>query len=181
MNEAFVEHAQHHIGGEDRRQHQDTLAFQRLLEHLRGALEAAGDRRRQIGLALTPVSPAIFIDWDGAPLLLDADSGVTLDAKNPGRSGGRIQILATGLGAVNPAWSSGVAAPLANAPQVVAPVRVFLDREPVQVTRATLAPGYVGFYVIEIQLPQLVNAGPAELYLSAGDGQSNRVTLYLAP
>jgi uncharacterized protein (TIGR03437 family) len=148
-------------------------------------LEAAGISRR-LGVPLARLSPAIFIDRDGAPLLLDADSGMALDAANPARSGARIQILATGLGAVDPPWASGVAAPgdgvsADGIPKVVAPVTVFVDRERVPVTRATLAPGYVGFYLIEVQLPKLVNAGPAELYLSAGDKSSNRVTLYLAP
>jgi hypothetical protein len=35
--------------------------------------------------------------------------------------------------------------------------------------------------LIEVQLPQLVNAGSAELYIEAGDRQSNRVRLYLSP
>jgi uncharacterized protein (TIGR03437 family) len=52
---------------------------------------------------------------------------------------------------------------------------------PVDVTRATLAPGYIGFYLIEVQLPALVNAGPAELYIDAGGRQSNRVPLYVEP
>ncbi len=114
-------------------------------------------------LAMESASPAIFVDRDGAPLLLDADSGVLLDGMRPARSGARVQILATGLGRVRPDWPTGVAAPLEDPPRVIAPVRVYLDRVPVDVTRATLAPGYIGFYLIEIQLPALVNSGPAEL------------------
>ena len=53
------------------------------------------------------------------------------------------------------------------------------NRVPVQVTRATLAPGYVGLYLVELQLPTLVNAGPAELYISADGQESNRVRVYL--
>jgi len=135
---------------------------------------------RQIGVPLAPVSPAIFIDRDGGALLLDADSGVALDAANAARSGSRVQILATGLGAVNPNWPTGVPAPRDNVPRVVANVRVFLDRQPVEVTRATLAPGYIGFYLIEVQLPAIVNEGPAELYLDADGNSSNRVRLYLS-
>jgi uncharacterized protein (TIGR03437 family) len=135
---------------------------------------------RQIGVPLTPSSPAIFLDRDGAPLMLDADSGVALDASNPARSGARIQILATGLGAVNPTWPTGVPAPRDNTPRIVANVRVFLDREPLEVTRATLAPGYIGFYLIEAQLPAIINNGPAELYVDAGGNPSNRVRLYLS-
>ncbi|MEN6600984.1 MAG: hypothetical protein ABFD86_01115, partial [Bryobacteraceae bacterium] len=134
-----------------------------------------------VGLAMESASPAIFVDRDGAPMLLDADSGVLLDGMNPARTGSRVQILATGLGRVSPDWPTGVAAPLDNPPRVVAPVRVYLDRAPMDVTRATLAPGYIGFYLIEVQLPALVNSGPAELYIDADGRSSNRVPLYIEP
>jgi uncharacterized protein (TIGR03437 family) len=60
-------------------------------------------------------------------------------------------------------------------------VRAYLDREPTEVSRAVLAPGYIGFYLIEIQLPRIVNAGPAELYIEAEGQASNRVRLYIEP
>jgi uncharacterized protein (TIGR03437 family) len=137
--------------------------------------------RLQIGLPLQTASPAIFVDKDGRPLILNADTGLVLDAATPARSNGRIQVFATGLGRVTPAWPAGMAAPLQDAPRVIAPVRAYLDREPVEVTRATLAPGYIGMYLVEIQLPSVVNGGTAELYIEAGDGSSNRVQLYLNP
>jgi uncharacterized protein (TIGR03437 family) len=137
--------------------------------------------RLQIGLPLQSVSPAIFVDKDGNPLILNADTGLMLDAATPARSNSRIQVFATGLGRVSPVWPAGLAAPLQDPPAVVAPVRAYLDREPVEVTRATLAPGYIGMYLVEIQLPSIVNGGTAELYIEAGDGSSNRVQLYLNP
>jgi uncharacterized protein (TIGR03437 family) len=82
---------------------------------------------------------------------------------------------------VQPAWPTGMAAPLENPPVVAAAVKAYLDRAPVQVTRATLAPGYVGFYLIELQVPDIVNAGSAELYLSADGQESNRVQVVLEP
>jgi len=132
------------------------------------------------GFPLRNVSPAIFIDPDGTPMLLDGDSGVMLDASNPARSGSRIQILATGLGRVDPDWPTGTPGPAADAPRVVAPMRAYLDQTPIDVSRAVLAP-YVGFYLIEIQLPRIVNAGPAELYIEAEGQPSNRVRLYIQP
>ena len=134
-----------------------------------------------IGMPLLSASPAIFVDGEGAPMILDADSGVLLDAMKPARSHGRIQILGTGLGQVRPQWPSGMAAPLENPPAVVARVRVLLDREPIEVTKATLAPGYVGFYLIEAVVPKLVNSGPAELYVEVDGQPSNRVRVYIEP
>ena len=135
----------------------------------------------RFGLTLDSVSPSIFVDRDGAPMLLDAESGVMLDAMSPARSGNRIQILGSGLGRVRPEWPAGVAAPMDAPPAVVAKVRAWLDRTPVEVTRAVLAPGYVGFYLIEIELPGIVNYGPAELYIEAEGRESNRVRVFIEP
>jgi uncharacterized protein (TIGR03437 family) len=135
----------------------------------------------QFPLAVQPVSPAIFIGRDGAAMLLDADSGLMLDAQNTAHSGTRIQVLATGLGKVVPDWPTGLAAPLENPPAVAASVKAYLDRAPVTVTRTVLAPGYVGFYLVEIQVPEVVNFGSAELYVTAGGQESNRVQIFLEP
>lgn len=144
------------------------------------AIESAGGSIT-VGVPLQSAAPAIFVDRDGSPVLLDADSGVMLDAMKPARSNSRLQLLAAGLGRVRPEWPTGTPAPVDNPPRVAAAVRAYLDRQPVEVTRAVLAPGYIGFYLIEIQLPKLVNYGPAELYIEADGQPSNRVRVYIEP
>lgn len=144
------------------------------------ALEAASGRYT-VGLPLQNVSPAIFVDPEGTPLIMDAETGILLDANRPARANTLVQVLATGFGRVQPDWPTGMAAPLSDPPRVMATVRANLDGVPLEVTEATLAPGYVGFYLIEIQLQQIVNAGPAELVLEAEGQQSNRVRLYVQP
>ena len=42
-------------------------------------------------------------------------------------------------------------------------------------------PRGLGRYLVEVQLPALVNAGPAELYIGSGDQQSNRVRIWIEP
>jgi uncharacterized protein (TIGR03437 family) len=128
---------------------------------------------------LKNVSPAIFVDQEGTPLIMDASSGILLDSSKPARAGARIQVLATGLGQVKPDWPTGLEAPLKDPPKVAAAVHAYLDGSPVDVTQATLWPGYVGFYSIEIQIPRITNTGPAELYVEAEGQQSNRVRLYV--
>jgi uncharacterized protein (TIGR03437 family) len=128
---------------------------------------------------LRSVSPAIFVDPEGTPLIMDGASGILLDATKPARASSRIQVLATGLGQVKPDWPTGVQAPLKDPPRVAAAVHAYLDGSPVEVTQASLAPGYVGFYLIEIQIPRIANAGASELYLEAEGQQSNRVRLYV--
>jgi uncharacterized protein (TIGR03437 family) len=132
-------------------------------------------------LPVQPVSPAILISRDGAPMLWDADSGLPLDFRNPAHAGGRLQVWATGLGRVNPDWPAGMQAPLDSPPAVIAEVKATLDGNPLQVIRATLVPGYIGFYLVEVQLPAVVNAGTSELFISAAGQESNRVQLNLEP
>ncbi len=133
------------------------------------------------GVAVQPVSPAILVGRQGVPMLWDADTGMPLDAHNTAHSNGRMQIWATGLGKVRPEWPTGLPAPMENPPEVAAQVRVFLDGAPVEVTKASLVPGYVGFYLVEVQLPSINNLGPSELYIAAGGQESNRVQVILEP
>jgi uncharacterized protein (TIGR03437 family) len=141
---------------------------------------SSGDRNITLpSVPLEAAAPAIFV-VDGSPMLYDADTGVMLDAMNPARSRGHIQILATGLGRVTPDWPTGIAGPVDNPPKVAATVTALLDRQPVEVTKAVLAP-YIGYYLIEIEVPKIVNYGPAELYIQVGTQASNRVRVYIEP
>ena len=144
------------------------------------ALQIAGGTVRR-DVALQPVSPAILVGRDGAAMLWDGDSGLPLDVRTPAHSNGRMQIWATGLGKVSPDWPTGLPAPMENTPVVAAQVRVFLDGSPLQVTSAKLLAGYIGFYLIEVQLPAINNAGPAQLYISADGHESNRVLATIEP
>lgn len=142
---------------------------------------SSGDRNVTLpSVPLEAAAPAIFVAPDGSPMLYDADSGVMLDAMNPARSRGHIQILATGLGRVTPDWPTGLAGPVKDPPKVAATVTALLDRQPVDVTKAVLAP-YIGYYLIEIEVPKIVNYGPAELYIQVGSQASNRVRVYIEP
>jgi uncharacterized protein (TIGR03437 family) len=159
---------------------QIQVPFEATGNSLQLAMQAAGGRYN-FGLVLQRVAPAVFVDPEGAPFVIDSQSGVMVSAMNPVRSGSRVQVLVSGLGRVRPDWPTGLAAPLENPPQVVAAVRAWVDSIPVTVTRATLAPGYIGFYLVELEVPELVNAGPAELYIEADGQASNHVRIHLEP
>ncbi|NWF85080.1 MAG: hypothetical protein HXY18_14785 [Bryobacteraceae bacterium] len=142
-------------------------------------IEIAGRRGRlAFGLPLKMASPAIVVGGDGAPMVLDADRGLQLDALNGARGGMRLQVLMSGLGRVTPDWPVGLAAPLSDAPRVVAPLKAWIDGVETAVVRATLAPGYIGYYLVELQLPGTLPAGAFELSIEAAGERSNRVRLY---
>ena len=132
-------------------------------------------------LTVKAASPAIFVDSDGSPLLLDAASGLVLDTTAGIHASSTVQLLATGLGQVTPEWPTGVPAPYDAPPVVRGTITAFLDGTPVEVTRATLAPGYVGYYIVELRIPAIINRGASELRLLMNGEESNRVRLYLEP
>jgi uncharacterized protein (TIGR03437 family) len=144
------------------------------------ALETASGSLR-VTQAVQPVSPAILVSNDGVAVLVDADTNLPIDGRNTAHSNGRVKIMATGLGRVRPDWQTGQPAPLQNAPVVAAAVRAYLDGVPIQVTKAALAGGYVGFYEIEVQLPAINNAGTSELKISADGQESNKVQIVIEP
>ncbi len=131
-------------------------------------------------LPMQSVSPAILLGAGAVPMLYDADTDLPIDLRNPARSNGRLAVLATGLGRVHPDWPAGVPAS-ENAPAVTAPVQAYLDGAPLQVMRATLAPGHIGFYLVELQLPSVTNAGMSELHLTVEGHESNRVQILVEP
>jgi uncharacterized protein (TIGR03437 family) len=144
------------------------------------SLENATDRW-SVPLTVQEASPAIFVDAEGAPLILDAASGLVVDPKLAVYAGSTVQILATGLGKVTPEWPTGVPAPADSPPVVAGTVTAFLDGRPIEVARAVLAPGYVGYYLVELQIPAIVNRGASELRIVMNGVESNRVKLYLEP
>jgi uncharacterized protein (TIGR03437 family) len=140
-----------------------------------------GAQRMAFGLALAPASPAILVDRDGTPMVLDADTGAPVELMNPARPGMTLQVLMSGLGRVEPSWPAGLPAPAENPPAVAAPVRAWLGTVPLEVRRATLAPGYAGFYLVEAELPALLDEGIHELIVEAGGIRSNPVRVYAVP
>jgi uncharacterized protein (TIGR03437 family) len=143
------------------------------------ALETAAGRLNA-SVPVRPVSPGILLGAGSVPMLYDADTNLPLDLRNAAHSNGRVAVLATGLGRVQPDWPAGVPA-TENAPAVVAPVQAFLDGAAVQVTRATLAPGHIGFYLVELQLPSIINSGISELHLNVDGHESNHVPVWIEP
>lgn len=139
----------------------------------------SADGRWTAPLNVKDASPAIFVDSDGAPLVLDSSTGLVIDPTNAVHAGSTVQVLATGLGKVTPDWPTGTPAPLDSPPEVRAPVSAYIDGSPARVIRATLAPGYVGYYLVELEIPAIVNQGVGELRLSVNGEESNRVRLSL--
>lgn len=137
--------------------------------------------RWMVPVNVKDASPAIFVDSEGSPLMVDSPSGLVMDTNVAVRAGASVSLLATGLGRVTPEWPAGVPAPLEAPPVVAGSVTAWLDGIPVEVVRATLAPGYVGYYLVELRLPRIVNRGATDLRLVMNREESNHVRLFIEP
>lgn len=144
------------------------------------AFEGNDNQTRTLALPLRPAQPSIFLHPDGNPFVLHPENGLFMDENNPIPPGSRFQVMLAGLGAVSPDWPSGMAAPLENPPAVAAHVEAFVNGLRIPVIRATLAPGYAGIYLVELELPGVMDEGLAELRIVAGGNASNPVGIHIA-
>ncbi|MDR3700957.1 MAG: SBBP repeat-containing protein [Candidatus Sulfopaludibacter sp.] len=113
------------------------------------------------------VAPGIFILSDGTPAIEHAADYSLVTPSNPAHSGEAIIVYATGLGKVTPAGVSGVPA---SGPASVVPSCGSVAAATSQgligsILYAGLAPGYVGLYQVNIQLPQNLAAGTIQFSL----------------
>src|ERR1019366_6452758 len=134
------------------------------------------------GIALTQltvgaVGPGIFtLDGSGTGdgALIDAVSGALVTSSQPIAAGGFLAIYCTGLGAVKEAITTG-AAPVGLTNATVTP-SVLIDGQTVTPSWAGLAPGFVGLYQVNAQVPATLTVGSHRLQLVMNGAASNMVT-----
>jgi uncharacterized protein (TIGR03437 family) len=131
-------------------------------------------------LTVGAAGPGIFTlngSGTGDAAVIDAVSYAPVTSSQPIAAGGYLGIYCTGLGAVMPATTTGaVPATLTNT--VVTP-SVLIDGQPIQpasVLWAGLAPGFVGLYQVNAQVPATLTAGTHRLQLVVDGAASNTVT-----
>ncbi|HTM50292.1 MAG TPA: hypothetical protein VL285_16480 [Bryobacteraceae bacterium] len=104
----------------------------------------------------TPGDPTVI---DKVPAVYRSDTGLPVTLTNPVHKGDRLTIFASGLGPTLPTVPAGSQTP-ANPPAllVASPV-VTLDGATCPVTFAGLAPGMVGVYRIDVNVPKGIQQG----------------------
>jgi len=127
------------------------------------------------------VQPAIFTmnqQGTGQGAIVDV-GGRVVDNNAPAARSEVVQVYCTGLGITNPVVRSGEPAPAAEPlARVVAPVEAQVGGRPARVLFAGLAPGFVGLYQVNVEIPDGVTPGPeVPLVLFQGGVPSNTVTL----
>ena len=133
-------------------------------------------------LNLAPFAPGIFsmsAQGNGQGAILDVSYHL-VDSSNPATAGSTVLIFCTGLGAVTNQPPTG--SPAGDTPfseTAIIPT-VTIGGAPAQVTFSGLAPGYVGLYQVNVQVPAGLAATNAVPVVISGAGvTSNTVTMAL--
>jgi beta-glucosidase len=131
-------------------------------------------------------SPGIFSmngQGMGQGAIVDAFTYQLIDANGPAAAGvSYVQIYCTGLGAVTNQPATGAPALSAPLSSTLAKPAVTIGGVNAEVQFSGLAPGEVGVYVINVQVPATAPAGDAlAVVITIGGAMSNTVTMAVRP
>lgn len=133
-------------------------------------------------LNVTGTAPGIFTalqNGQGQGAVLNQDNSRNFGT-NPAPRGSVVQIFATGGGDTAPLLPPGAAAPGSGDPLALTNVQptVTIGGQAARVIFSGMAPGFVGLWQINAEVPQNITPGPAvSLVISAGGFSSNTVTI----
>lgn len=132
-----------------------------------------GSTARNVNVIAT--DPGVFSTAGGMPVVVHANDFSLVTQQNPAHSGEYLAVFCTGLGATDPAAITGQ--PAATAARIKASVFAEIDTgAEITVSYAGLAPGLVGLYQLNFQLPK-EPTGARELLFEVGSSVSNHVIL----
>ncbi len=122
-------------------------------------------------LRLRAADPGVFL-VNGRPAIFHASSNTQVTANTQARAGDFLVIYATGLGALDTALETGAPAPVSALARTRTVPRVLLGGVAAPVLFSGLAPGFVGLYQVNIQVPAGVAAGNSTLILSLENAET---------
>jgi len=130
---------------------------------------------------IAPLSPGIFSAQPGGigqGAVLNQDSSAN-SAANPAAAGSVIQIFATGLGATDAVIATGAAGATAEPfNRTVVNPAALIGGVSVPAQFSAVAPGFIGLYQVNVQIPGGSSANPAAtLQLQSAGVKSNTVTI----
>jgi uncharacterized protein (TIGR03437 family) len=131
-------------------------------------------------VTLSAYAPGLFTASQTGTGLASAShsDGTPVTTTSPAALGETVSFFANGLGPTNPAVATGVAAPASPQAATLVQPTVTIGGQAALVKSAFLAPGQVGVYQVNVQLPASgVANGTPSVVLMIGGSASNTVTL----
>jgi uncharacterized protein (TIGR03437 family) len=151
--------------------------------------EVAGVTSSASAVSLTPHNPGLFsmtqtgagqgaILISGTGLLAAAENAFPEAASRPARRGEFLEVYATGLGPVTNQPATGGPASATNISHTAAAATATIGGEAARVSFAGLAPGFVGLYQLNMEVPQAApGGGSVAVLVRIGGVDSNTVTI----
>jgi uncharacterized protein (TIGR03437 family) len=151
--------------------------------------EAAGETSEAIAVSLAAYAPGLFSKGEGGAgqgailisgtgLLAATEGAIAGVASRAVRRGEYIEVYATGMGPVTNRPATGGPASGVNLSHTTTPATATIGGENAAVIFAGLAPGFVGLFQVNMQVPQSAPSGAAvEVQVSIGGAASNGVTI----
>jgi len=139
-----------------------------------------------LNVTILQAAPSVFrasadSTSDGAgAMVYRASNNSLVSALNPVQAGDELVIFATGLGRTMPAIRAGEAAPADPLSVAVIPLEVTLDGAPLKVDNASLMPGGIGIYQINVKVPLDVAEGDSVPLTIGQGGMSTTVPVQVA-
>jgi uncharacterized protein (TIGR03437 family) len=129
-----------------------------------------------VQMVVRPIHPGLFFDVaSGIGAVVNLDG--TLVSERPAQRGEFVQIFATGLGAVEPAVTTGVAAAITPLSVTVSQPRVTIGGQQAEVQFSGLAPFLVGVYQINARVPASLAPGRHALRIEIAGVESQEVVV----
>jgi uncharacterized protein (TIGR03437 family) len=138
-----------------------------------------GQPSNNIMLFVNRTTPGVFLINGTYAAALHADFSV-VTPQNPARPGETIQVFVTGLGDVNPAVSAGVPAPSDPLSRVTSFLSAFIDGREGTAQFIGLAPGLIGLYQINVEVPANTASGDVTFELGTADSFHSSALLPVA-
>ena len=149
-------------------------------------LYTQGGASDNLNVTILQAAPSVFrasadstADGAGA-MVYRASNNSLVSPLNPVQAGDELVIFATGLGRTTPAIRAGEAAPADPLSVAVIPLQVTLDGAPLKVDNASLMPGGIGIYQINVKVPFDVGEGDSVPLTIGQGGMSTTVAVQVA-
>jgi uncharacterized protein (TIGR03437 family) len=123
-------------------------------------------------IRIQPATPGVARMANGQAIAQHQDS-TPVTPESPAKPGEKLAVYLEGMGLTNAVVASGVQSPATPLANVVVTPTVTLQGEPTQVLFAGLAPGFVGLYQINLQVPTDAQSGALVLQISQAGTASN--------
>ncbi|MDR3700146.1 MAG: S8 family serine peptidase [Candidatus Sulfopaludibacter sp.] len=133
-----------------------------------------------VTVPLANYNPGFFLNNGNVAAALDLNYQV-ISASNPAVRGQIIQLYANALGPVNPALPSGSPAPTTSLVQTTTTPVVTIGGQPATVSFSGLAPGFVGEYQVNVQVPTGLTSGNQPITIAIGGATSPSQTAGSSP